>query len=65
MLDPIAGHLARRGGIPPEEFLRSSGALWWISRVLVAQSGGDIMYEWRRLVDKSRTSTVKIRASYF
>ena len=28
------------GGIPPEEFLRSSVATWRIGRVLVAPSGG-------------------------
>jgi len=43
------------GGIPPpEEFIRSSGAPWRIGRVLVAPP-----------TDKSRTSTVQIRASFF
>ena len=50
----IAGHLERSGGIPPVEGGISSGALWRIGRVLVAP-----------LTDKSITTTVKIRASYF
>ena len=38
---PIVRHLERSGEIPPVEFhRRSSGALWRISRVVVAPSGG-------------------------
>ena len=40
MLGLMKAWLPRRGGIPPGGFIRSSGALWRIGRVLMAPSGG-------------------------